>query len=196
MIKSSLENEFRSDNNQFFIDQVQSVITVSYVQFNNNIMVLQTRLGTESPQYHYTDRAKCYTMEMIEFLQDHCFESMFGVGGRLPIPSPPDIKFTTRDQYCMGHTLTSLHMWCRKHNMFLPWRLSSELKLMAWRFCMSVEPREVVHYAGGAMVDIATNGDRNKTTSLRVGEIFAIMAEVMAAQRRRDEDDAANADAA
>jgi hypothetical protein len=90
MIKTSLENEFRSDNHPFFIDQVQSVITVSSVQFNNTIIVLQTRLETESTQYHYTDRAKCYTMEMIEFLQDHCFGSMFGVGAQLPIPSPPD----------------------------------------------------------------------------------------------------------
>jgi hypothetical protein len=27
---------------------------------------------------------------MIEFLQDHCFESMFGVGAILPLRYPPD----------------------------------------------------------------------------------------------------------
>jgi hypothetical protein len=53
-------------------------------------MVLQTRLEMEFPQYYYTERAKCYTMEMIEFLQDHCFGSMFVVGDRLPIPYPSD----------------------------------------------------------------------------------------------------------
>jgi hypothetical protein len=63
-------------------------------------------------------------------------------------------------------------------------------------FNLDGEPREVVHYAGGAPVDIATNGDLINTTSLRIGEIFAVTSEVMAAQRRRDEDDDTNADAA
>jgi hypothetical protein len=63
-------------------------------------------------------------------------------------------------------------------------------------FNLDGEPREVVHYAGGATVDIAINGDLNNTTLLRIEEIFATMAEVMAAQRRRDEDAAVNADTA
>jgi hypothetical protein len=67
MIKALLQNEFRSDNHPCYIDQTPFVVTVTNVNFVNNIMVLQTRLETESPQYYYTDRAKCYTCEMIQF---------------------------------------------------------------------------------------------------------------------------------
>jgi hypothetical protein len=58
------------------------------------------------------------------------------------------------------------------------------------------ETRYVVHYDCGAMVDITTNGEFNNTPSLQVGDIFAIMAELMSAQRHHGKDDAANADAA
>jgi hypothetical protein len=128
MIKSSLENEFQSDNHLFFIDQVQSVVTVSSVQFNNDSMMLQTSLETESPQYHYTDHAKCYTMEMIEFLQAHCFGSIFGAGARLPIPSRLD-----GDDNEIYNTMPVLHGTCINiitHVMDIRRRLLDELELM------------------------------------------------------------------
>jgi hypothetical protein len=90
MIKTSLQHDFISDNHPFFVDQVPSMVTVSTIKFVNNLIALQTRLERESPQHHYMDLAKCYTHEMIVFLQSYCFGAMFGVGATWPIPSPLD----------------------------------------------------------------------------------------------------------
>jgi hypothetical protein len=66
------------------------------------------------------------------------------------------------------------------------------LPIIRFMFNSDGEPREAVHYAGGPMVDIATNSNLNNTTSLRIGEIFAIMSELMVAH----ESDAVNDDTA
>jgi hypothetical protein len=36
------------------------------------------------------DRVKCYTRDMVLFLQSHCCGATFGVGARCPIPSRPE----------------------------------------------------------------------------------------------------------
>jgi hypothetical protein len=90
MLKNTLQTQFRSDNHPFYMDKVPSVITASRIQFTNNIMQLETRLIDNDPDRHYTDRVKCYTREMVLFLQSHCFGATFGVGARCPIPSRPE----------------------------------------------------------------------------------------------------------
>jgi hypothetical protein len=42
------------------------------------------------------------------------------------------------------------------------------LAIVGYLFNLDSEPREVVYYANGPMVDIATNSDLSSTTSLRI----------------------------
>jgi hypothetical protein len=53
-------------------------------------MELQRRILDHDPDTHYTDRFKCYTSEMITFLQLDCFGDTFGVGDRLENPVAPE----------------------------------------------------------------------------------------------------------
>jgi hypothetical protein len=80
MLKNTLQMQFRSDNHLFYRDKVPSAITASRIQFTNNIMRLETRLIDNDPDQHSTDRVKCYTREMVLFLQSHCCGATFGVG--------------------------------------------------------------------------------------------------------------------
>jgi hypothetical protein len=54
-----------------------------------NSMELQTRVLDHNPYTHYIDRAKCYTSNMIAFLQLDCFVATFGVGARPMAPTGP-----------------------------------------------------------------------------------------------------------
>jgi hypothetical protein len=90
MIKHQLQHKFRSNNHPFYIDCIPTTITTHRIQFANDLMELQTRILDHDPYTHYTDRAKCYTSEMIAFLQLYCFGAIFGVGARLTAPATPE----------------------------------------------------------------------------------------------------------
>jgi hypothetical protein len=236
IITASLQNEFGSDNHPFYIDQIPSIITVYNVNFVNNVMALQTRLEMESPQHHYTDHAKFYTCEMIHFLQTHCFGSMFVVGARLPIPSPPSIgddEFVNYRSMIHGmvvniimHILLvaqygpptdtfrragidGLTLLYERHSTQLVVKLHYEspyvedavrygllplsysnfpMPLIGFLFNLDVEPREVLHYSGGATVEVATNGDIRTISTMHIGQIFTIMSDELMAQRVSEKD--------
>jgi hypothetical protein len=90
MIKHHLQHKFRSNNHPFYIDSIPTTITTNRIQFANDLMELQTRILDHDPDTHYTDRVKCYTSEMIAFLQLDCFGATFGVGARLAAPAAPE----------------------------------------------------------------------------------------------------------
>jgi hypothetical protein len=68
MLKNTLQTHFRSDNHQFYMDKVPSIITARRIKFTNNIMQLETRLINNDPDRTYTYRVKCYTREMVLLL--------------------------------------------------------------------------------------------------------------------------------
>jgi hypothetical protein len=90
IIKHHLQHKFRSNNHPFYIDCIPMTITTNWIQFENYLMELQTRILEHDPDTHYIDRVKCYTSEMIAFLQLDCFGATFGVGARLAAPEAPE----------------------------------------------------------------------------------------------------------
>jgi hypothetical protein len=64
-------------------------------------MQLETRFIDNGPDRYYTDRVKCYTREMVLFLQSHCFGATSGVGACCPIPYCPERDDT--DDYTTSH---------------------------------------------------------------------------------------------
>jgi hypothetical protein len=90
MIKHYLEHKFRSNNHPFYIDCIPITNTTNRIQFANDLMELQTRILDHAPDTHKTDRVKCYTSEMIAFLQLDCFGATFWVGARLAAPAAPE----------------------------------------------------------------------------------------------------------
>jgi hypothetical protein len=90
MSKHRLQHKFRSSNHPFYIDFIPTTITTNRIPFENDLMELQTRILDHNPDTHYTDRVKCYTSEMIAFLQLDCFGAKFGVGARLAAHATPE----------------------------------------------------------------------------------------------------------
>jgi hypothetical protein len=68
-------------------------ITTNHIQFANNLMELQIRVLDHDPDTHSIDRVKCYTSEMIAFLQLDCFGAKFSVGARLAAPAAPGPEY-------------------------------------------------------------------------------------------------------
>jgi hypothetical protein len=54
------------------------------------------------------------------------------------------------------------------------------MSLIGFLFNLVGDPREVVHYSGGATLELVTNGNNQMTSKMHIAHIFSIMsAELM-----------------